>query len=191
MTKGAARLSPGRPTANASLTRPLTDISSPPRHIDDELLTRVGDTYELTPPAGRELTALLTDRAPGIRLRFQAGTPDLVNHRTNRLSEVDGVILPQGLLANAPAIELCEDAWTCVAFAHSLAVGPRRPRNCPPAPGWRRFPVAGLLPDPPAARPRHRTPRRDRRGELPLRPHLIAGTDRLAALPGHAPRPAS
>ncbi|MDX3383910.1 hypothetical protein PV682_20945 [Streptomyces niveiscabiei] len=65
MTKGATRLSPGRPTANASLTRPLTDISPPPRHIDDELLTRVGDTYELTPQAGRELTALLTDRAPG------------------------------------------------------------------------------------------------------------------------------
>ncbi|MDX3383909.1 hypothetical protein PV682_20940 [Streptomyces niveiscabiei] len=42
------------------------------------------------------------------------------------------MILPQRLLANAPAIELREDAWTCIASAHSVAVGPRRPRNCPP-----------------------------------------------------------
>ncbi|WP_079195452.1 LysR family transcriptional regulator [Streptomyces acidiscabies] len=226
VTKAAARLGLSQPTVSASLARLR-------RHFGDELLTRVGNTYELTPLAeqlteqvmtalssadrvfrprsgfdpahtrreftlvgadvhvatlGRELAALVSERAPGVRLRFQANTPDLINHVAHRLGEVDGVILPQGLLADASAIELYEDEWACVASAHSVAAGPptveelsARPWVVPFHFPWLNFSLVHRL------RVHGIEPRVEIAVEnfLPVS-HLIAGTDRLAVLPGRA-----
>ncbi|MET8978113.1 LysR family transcriptional regulator [Streptomyces sp. NPDC004539] len=227
VTKAAVRLGLSQPTVSASLARLR-------RHFGDELLTREGNSYELTPLAkqlaeqtaqalsladrvflprpgfdptftrreftlvasdmhvattGRELSALANERAPGVRLRFLANSPDVVNHAAERLSAVDGMLLPQGLLADTPSIELYEDRWTCVVSADSVTAGPPTLEELGARPWVMPFHFPWLT----GFSPLHRLRAHgvDPRVEVAVEnfltlPYLITGTDRVTVVPGCA-----
>lgn len=155
VTRAAQRLGLSQPTLSAALGKLR-------RHFDDELLTRVGNGYELTPlgerlveqtadalswtdrvfqtrPSfdperseheftivvtdchlpvfGRVLADLLTEHAPGVRLKFQHSTTQLVHGSTEQLRNVDAIALPQGALASMPSLQLYRDRWVCIVAA--------------------------------------------------------------------------
>jgi DNA-binding transcriptional LysR family regulator len=155
VTRAAQRLGLSQPTLSAALGKLR-------RHFDDELLTRVGNAYQLTPlcerlveqtadalswtdrvfqtrPSfdperseheftivvtdchlpvfGRVLADLLTEHAPGVRLKFQHSTTQLVHGSTEQLRNVDAIALPQGALASMPSLQLYRDRWVCIVAA--------------------------------------------------------------------------
>lgn len=228
VTRAAQRLGLSQPTVSAALARLR-------RHFGDDLLTRVGNAYELTPLAerlaehtaralgsadrvfrtrpdfdpararreftlvvtdmhlatfGRTLAALVRDAAPGVRLRFQHNTPHIVRHAKEQLRTIDGMLLPQGLLANVPGIDLYQDRWVCVVSSEAATPAPPtleelavRPWVLPyhePAMGF--SPLHGL-------HARGIEPQVELAVENFLTmPYLIAGTDRVGVVPERATR---
>ncbi|MHC5908596.1 LysR family transcriptional regulator [Streptomyces sp. S6] len=134
---------------------------------------------------GRELAALVSERAPGVRLRFLLETPSLAQRREEPLSEVDAGILPQGVLGDTPSIELYEDPWVCVVSSDSVEGGPptveelgARPWVMPFHFPWLGYSPLGRL------RGSGMDPRIDIAVENYLTiPYLVIGTDRAALLP--------
>ena len=228
VTRAAQRLGLSQPTVSAALARLR-------RHFGDELLTRVGNQYQLTPLAerlaphaertldsanrvfgtrpdfdpaiaeheftlivtdvqlatfGRVLTALVHETAPGVKLRFQHNSPHLVHGAQEHLRIVDGMVLPQGLLANVPGIDLYEDRWVCVMAQGTVTSAPPTPEELATRP-W-------ILPyyDPSCGfSPLHGLhahgiePRVEVAVENFLTmPYLIAGTDRVGVVPESAIR---
>ncbi|ULR55005.1 LysR family transcriptional regulator [Streptomyces deccanensis] len=226
VTRAALRLGLSQPTLSTALARLR-------RHYGDDLLTRVGNSYELTPLAvrlsertaqalaladrvfqtgpgfdpahaehqftlvgtdahlalfGRTLTGLMREVAPGVRVHFQHLTSQIVRRAQEDLRNVDGILLPQGLLATVPAIDLYEDRWVCVLSSNSsrpttpaeLAARPWvMPYN---APGYALPPLNWL-------RARGMEPLLELTSESFLTvPHLVAGTDRVGVVPERAAR---
>ncbi|MET9819376.1 MULTISPECIES: LysR family transcriptional regulator [unclassified Streptomyces] len=228
VTRAAQRLGLSQPTVSAALARLR-------RHFGDELLIRVGNSYELTllaerlapqvkrtvdsanrvfrtrsdfEPAvaereftlmvsdvqlatfGRVLTTLVDQAAPGVKLRFQHTSPHFVRGAQEHLRIVDGMVLPQGMLANAPAIDLYEDRWACVVASDTVTPTPPTPEELAARP-WVMpyyFPSFGFSP----LHELH-THGIEPRVEIAIEnfltmPHLIAGTDRVGMVPGNAIR---
>lgn len=228
VTRAAQRLGLSQPTVSAALARLR-------RHFGDELLTRVGNNYELTPLAerlaehtaqalgaadrvfqtrpafdpararreftlvmtdtnlatfGQTLADLVRDAAPGVRLRFQHNTPQIIRRAEDHLQTVDGMLLPQGLLAKVPAIDLYEDRWVCVVASGTVTQAPPTPEQLSARP-W-------VLP--------YHIPTKDFSALHQLRvwgieprveiavenfltmPYLVAGTDRVGVVPERAAR---
>lgn len=228
VTRAARRLGLSQPTLSTALARLR-------RHYGDELLTRVGNAYELTPLAerlseqmpqalgwvdrvlqtrpdfdpahaeheftlvgtdahvavfGRTLAALVHEAAPGVRLRFQHSTPQLVRHGQDHLRTVDGILLPQGLLAELPSLDLYEDRWVCVVSSDTASPAQTTPEKLAGRPWvlpyhspWLTVAPLNLL------HARGIEPRVEITTENFLSvPHLIAGTDRVGVLPERAAR---
>ncbi|MER5221724.1 LysR family transcriptional regulator [Streptomyces flaveus] len=228
VTRAAERLGLSQPTVSSALARLR-------RHFGDELLTRVGNAYELTPLAerlaahtahalgsadrvfqtrpafepahaqreftlvvadmhlptfGRTLAALVRDTAPGVRLRFQHMAPQIARRAQEHLRTVDGMVLPQGLLANVPAIDLYEDRWVCVVSSDTVSSPPPTPEELAARP-WvlpYHFPSMGFS-------PLHglHAESLEPRVEIAIEnfltmPYLIAGTDRVGVVPERAAR---
>ncbi|MEH3131004.1 MAG: LysR family transcriptional regulator [Mycolicibacterium neoaurum] len=159
VTRAAQRLGLSQPSLSASLARLR-------RHYHDELLSRVGNAYELTalgerlveqtgealawtervlqtrpdfdptvsdheftiviadchmPVFGRVLADLLAEEAPRVRVRFHHSSPHYVNAASDHLRTVDAIVLPQGVLANMPTLQLYRDRWVCVVAAEIAA----------------------------------------------------------------------
>lgn len=159
VTRAAHRLGLSQPTLSAALARLR-------RHFADELLTRVGNGYELTPLGerlveqtgqalrwsdrvfqtrpdfdpllseneftiivadchlpvfGRVLADLLAEHAPNVRLKFLHSTPGFVHAASEHLRTVDAVVLPKGVLANMPTLDLYQDRWVCIVSAGTKA----------------------------------------------------------------------
>lgn len=155
VTRAAQRLGLSQPTLSAALARLR-------RHFGDELLTRVGNAYVLTPLGerlvqqtgealswsdrvfgtrsgfdplqserrftlvvtdchlpvfGRVLADLFAEHAPGVRLDFQHSTNAFVQGAEENMRTVDAVVLPQGVLANMPSMNLYRDRWVCIVSA--------------------------------------------------------------------------
>lgn len=228
VTRAAQRLGLSQPTVSAALARLR-------RHFGDELLTRVGNAYELTPLAerlaeqtaqalgsadrvfqtrpdfdpaqarreftlvvtdvhlatfGRTLAALVRDAAPGVRLRFQHVTPQIIRRAEDHLRTVDGMLLPQGLLAHVPAIDLYEDRWVCVVASDTVTPAPPTPRELASRP-WvlpYQVPTKGY-----SALHQLHIRGIEPRVEIAVEnfltiPHLVAGTDRVGVVPERAAR---
>jgi DNA-binding transcriptional LysR family regulator len=228
VTRAALRLGLSQPTLSAALARLR-------RHYGDDLLTRVGNSYELTPLAerlsehtaqalaladrvfqtgpdfdpataehqftligtdahlalfGRTLTALMREVAPGVRLHFQHLTSQIVRRAQEHLATIDGILLPQGLLATVPAIDLYEDRWVCVVSSDSATSRPMTPAELAARPWvmpynspWLALPPLHWL------RTRGMEPRLELTSESFLTvPHLVAGTDRVGVVPERAAR---
>ncbi|MFH9551854.1 LysR family transcriptional regulator [Streptomyces sp. NPDC017435] len=228
VTRAAQQLGLSQPTVSAALARLC-------RHFGDELLTRVGNIYELTPLAvrlaeqtaqalgsadrvfqigpafdpaqaereftlvvsdmhlatfGRALAGRVRDAAPGLRLRFQHATPYIVGHVHDHLRTVDGILLPQGLVANLPAMDLYEDRWVCVVASDTAMPEPPTREELAVRP-WvlpYHFPTMGFS-------PLHRLHAEgfEPRVEITVEnfltiPYLIAGTDRVGVIPERAAR---
>jgi DNA-binding transcriptional LysR family regulator len=159
VTRAAQRLGLSQPSLSAALSRLR-------RHFDDELLTRVGNSYELTtlgerlaeqtgqaltwtdrvfqtrsdfspersereftlvvadchlPVFGRALADVVRRHAPNVRLRFQHSTAQVVQRASEHLRSVDAIVLPEGVLANMPTLNLYRDRWVCVVSAGTTA----------------------------------------------------------------------
>src|SRR3954447_9821057 len=155
VTRAAHRLGQSQPTMSASLAKLR-------RHFDDELLSRRGNTFVLTPlgerlleqapqalataqrlfqnrrafdPAsashefsvvmsdahlvtfGRALTELIRTEAPGVHLRLQHSTDNIVTHAARHLQRVDALVLPQGVASGLLSMDLYQDRWVCVISA--------------------------------------------------------------------------
>jgi LysR family nod box-dependent transcriptional activator len=161
VTRAAQRLNLSQPSLSGSLARLR-------HHVDDELLARHGNSYELTPLAlqlrelttvaladlerlfdrpavfdpgrstrefsviasdyalivlGRDIWDLVRKQAPGVRLRFSANTPSLVESAASTLRGVDGLIVPHGFVDEMPHAELFTDDWVCIVSADNGRVG--------------------------------------------------------------------
>jgi DNA-binding transcriptional LysR family regulator len=229
VTRAAAAMGLSQPALSASLARLR-------RHFGDELLTRVGNSYELTPLAaalrrrvgvalagaeqvfasepvfdpavsqrtftllgsdypmavlGRPLAAILAEQAPGVRLRFQHHTPNVVESAGDALRDVDGILLPHGFLSELPHLDLFADTWVCLVAADNPAVGEALTMADLAALPW------VLTYNSPAAF----TPADRQLKMLGIEPHVqvvvesflalpfyIAGTDRIGLVQGHLAR---
>jgi DNA-binding transcriptional LysR family regulator len=72
---------------------------------------------------GTRLARVLHQEAPGIRLRFQQVDQSAVDTVATTLSAVDGILMPHGIIAGFPAVELYRDRWVCVLAADHPDVG--------------------------------------------------------------------
>ncbi|MFF9808414.1 LysR family transcriptional regulator [Streptomyces coeruleorubidus] len=226
VTRAALRLGLSQPTLSTALARLR-------RHYGDDLLTRVGNSYELTPLAerlaehtaqalaladrvfqtgpdfdpahaehqftligtdahlalfGRTLTGLMREVAPGVRVHFQHLTSQIVRRAQEHLRDVDGILLPQGLLATVPAIDLYEDRWVCVLSSDSSR--PTTPAELAARPWVMPYNAPGFaLPPLNWLRARGMEPWLELTSESFLTvPHLVAGTDRVGVVPERAAR---
>jgi DNA-binding transcriptional LysR family regulator len=130
-----------RRSGNSYVLTPLAVLLK--RHTDVALSTvqRVFDARPAFDPAAEErefrvlasdyamavlgegLGALLDERAPGVRLRMEHHTPEIVEHAADHLRLVDGVLLPHGFLTGLPFTDLYEDGWMCLVSAGNRRVG--------------------------------------------------------------------
>lgn len=134
------------------------------------------------PVFGRALTELLQREAPGVRVRFQHSTSMVVLHALEHLRDVDALVLPQGIVADIPGVDLYRDRWACVVSgAPELTVEDlrRRPWVLPYA---SPLPVLSVLHRLRAAgvEPRAGITTED----FLAIPHLVRGTDRIGLVPG-------
>jgi DNA-binding transcriptional LysR family regulator len=72
---------------------------------------------------GEALGALLDEQAPGVRLRLEHHTPQIIDHTAEHLRLVDGVLMPHGFLTGLPFTDLYEDGWRCLVSASNRRVG--------------------------------------------------------------------
>nr|WP_206535736.1 LysR substrate-binding domain-containing protein [Microbacterium sp. 4R-513] len=142
------------------------------------------------PILGRALAELVETEAPGVRLRFEHSTARMIVPGLEWLRDVDALVLPQGILADAPSLDLYRDRWVCVVAAGtvdsgllSLAEMGERPWVTPYHP---RMPVLSAL---------HRVrqagvePRAAVSTEDFLAvPHLVAGSERIGLMPERVAR---
>nr|WP_277350318.1 LysR family transcriptional regulator [Nonomuraea sp. FMUSA5-5] len=77
-----------------------------------EFLVVVSDAQ--LPVFGRALAELVRWEAPGVRIRFLHSTPGVVFHAQDQLRNVDALVLPQGILADLPSLDLYRDRWVCI-----------------------------------------------------------------------------
>lgn len=136
------------------------------------------------PMFGRALAGLISREAPGVRLRFEHSTARMIQPGLEWLRGIDALVLPQGILADAPSLDLYRDRWVCVATS-SRGTGPltleemaERPWVTPYHP---RMPVLSVL-------HRMRQSGIEPRAVISTEdflavPHLVAGTDRLGLMP--------
>ncbi|MDG5801414.1 LysR family transcriptional regulator [Streptomyces ossamyceticus] len=228
VTRAAQQLGLSQPTVSAALARLR-------RHFGDELLTRAGNQYELTPLAERLashakrtldsanrlfgtrpdfdpaiaereftlivtdvqlatfgciLTALVREAAPGVKLRFQHNSPHLVRGAQEHLRIVDGMVLPQGLLANVPGIDLYEDRWVCVMAHDTVTSAPPTPEELATRPWILPYYLPSCGFSPLHGLHAHGI---EPRVEVSIEnfltmPYLIAGTDRVGVVPESATR---
>lgn len=137
------------------------------------------------PLFGRALAGLIAREAPGVRLRFEHSTARMIQPGLEWLRDVDALILPQGILADAPSLDLYRDRWVCVVATSSRGTGAltleemtERPWVTPYHP---RMPVLSVL-------HRMRQSGIEPRAVISTEdflavPHLVAGTDRVGLMP--------
>ncbi|MEU1054266.1 LysR family transcriptional regulator [Streptomyces sp. NPDC005876] len=222
VTRAAQRLGLSQPSLSAALARLR-------RHFDDELLTRVGNSYELTalgerlaeqtslalswtdrvfqtradfdpeeseheftlvvadchlPVFGRVLADLVQRQAPRVRLTFQHSTAQFVQRASDLLRAVDAIVLPQGVLANMPMLQLYRDRWVCVVSSDTAD----RPLDREELSGrpWvfaYQHPFSALSTMPRLSQEGVRVRSSITTEDFLSVPHLVRGTDRIGLMP--------
>ncbi|MBD5787614.1 LysR family transcriptional regulator [Cellulosimicrobium terreum] len=72
---------------------------------------------------GAPVAALLAAEAPGMRLRFAANTPSIIDDAMHSLLGSDLILLPHGFITDIPHADLLEDRWVCVVAESNTDVG--------------------------------------------------------------------
>ena len=167
-------------------TRP--DFS--PGDAEHEFTLVVSDAQ--LPIFGRVLADLVRREAPNVRLRFEHSTARVVVHALEQLRTVDALVLPQGILAEVPSLDLYRDHWVCVVAAD--VAEPTLSREDLSSRPW----VLPYHPRMPAISAMHRLRAAgiEAHAEISTEdflavPHLVAGTDRIGLMPARAARLAS
>ncbi|WP_426324057.1 LysR family transcriptional regulator [Microbacterium sp. E-13] len=142
------------------------------------------------PIFGRALASIVASEAPRVRLRFEHSTARMISPGVDWLRDIDALVLPQGILADAPSLDLYGDRWVCVIAASADRRGPlslaemsERPWVTPYHP---RMPVLSAL-------HRMRQSGVEPRAAISTEdflavPHLVAGSDRVGLMPERVAR---
>ena len=72
---------------------------------------------------GEAMSKELNRQAPGVTLRLEPNTRYAVDHASEYLRQVDGVVMPHGFITQIPWVDLYEDSWVCIVDQHNAAVG--------------------------------------------------------------------
>jgi DNA-binding transcriptional LysR family regulator len=72
---------------------------------------------------GGALASVLSDQAPGARLRFHTVTSAVVANASDSLRDFDGLFIPHGVLNNVAHQDLFVDRWVCIVADSNRAVG--------------------------------------------------------------------
>lgn len=72
---------------------------------------------------GSALSALLRVEAPHMSIHFSTLTSRLAERGTEALRQVDGALLPYGIIADSTHLELTRDRWVCIAWEGNSAIG--------------------------------------------------------------------
>jgi len=86
--------------------------------------TIYGSDYAFVTVAHR-VSALASERAPGVRFRFSLHNPQFVEDAAHRLRTADGVLIPHGPVDNLPFLDLFSDGWIGVAASDNALVDDR------------------------------------------------------------------
>lgn len=73
----------------------------------------------------RELSVYCAEHAPGIALKIEPMTPQVVNDPEDMLRKVDGLMLPHGVIESFPHVDVTTDRWVCVVSENNRRVGER------------------------------------------------------------------
>jgi DNA-binding transcriptional LysR family regulator len=122
LTPFALELTEKTTTALAAVVRVfVSETDFDPARAEREFTVMTSD-YAIT-VLGPALTALLLDRAPGLRLRLPLLSTAAVDNATVALRTTDGMVLPHGYLSDLPSQQLFTDRWVCVVSANIATIG--------------------------------------------------------------------
>lgn len=122
MTPLALRLAERTPSALAGVSKVFDaapDVD--PLTMEREFTVIVSDYAAAV--LGPVLIAVVAEQAPGARIRLQQTTPYAVDHATDTLRTVDGIVLPHGFLRDIPRLDLYQDSWVCVVDRDNPQIG--------------------------------------------------------------------
>ncbi|MGW1198696.1 LysR family transcriptional regulator [Streptomyces sp. NPDC002536] len=150
-TRAARRLGRTQPTLSSALARLR-------RHLGGELLTRVGNHYELNTFAEQLLPRV--NAAVAAFTRAFGADPEFLGRKVDYYRTVDGVMLPHGYIGLPRSFDPCRDRWVCVIDAANSRGGDRLTmdhlRELPWAttfqepldrsPAWRQMELLGVRP---------------------------------------------
>jgi DNA-binding transcriptional LysR family regulator len=72
---------------------------------------------------GRHVARILDDSAPGVRLRFDRYTTQMIDAAEETLRTVDGLVLPHGFVSDLPHLDLWTDHWVILVALSNTVVG--------------------------------------------------------------------
>lgn len=72
---------------------------------------------------GDHLATLVAQQAPGVRLQLRQHNTHAIDHASETLETIDGLVLPHGFLSNLPHTDLYTDGWVCIVAESNTAVG--------------------------------------------------------------------
>lgn len=94
-----------------------------PEREDREFVILASD-YAVT-VFGAELARAISERAPRVRIVFRQPSEPYIDDPAGHLSTVDGLLMPHGIVAGLPAVELFSDRWVCAVAQDNPEVGDR------------------------------------------------------------------
>jgi Transcriptional regulator len=74
---------------------------------------------------GHRVSALASERAPGVRFRFNLHNPQFIEDAAHRLRTADAVLIPHGPVDNLPFLDLFSDGWIGIAASDNPLVDDR------------------------------------------------------------------
>jgi DNA-binding transcriptional LysR family regulator len=92
-----------------------------PEREDREFVILASD-YAVT-VFGAELAREISARAPQARITFRQPSQAHIDNPAGHLSTVDGLLMPHGIVAGLPAVELFSDRWVCAVAEDNPEVG--------------------------------------------------------------------
>jgi DNA-binding transcriptional LysR family regulator len=92
-----------------------------PEREDREFVILASD-YAVT-VFGAELARDISMRAPQARIIFRQPSQAHMDDPAGHLSTVDGLLMPHGIIAGLPAVELFKDRWVCAVAEDNPEVG--------------------------------------------------------------------
>jgi DNA-binding transcriptional LysR family regulator len=72
---------------------------------------------------GARLASEVSAQAPQVRITFRQVPANLPDDPVAQLSTVDGLLMPHGIIADLPAVELFRDRWVCAVAEENREVG--------------------------------------------------------------------
>jgi DNA-binding transcriptional LysR family regulator len=94
-----------------------------PEQEDREFVILASD-YAVT-VFGAELAREISAQAPQVRIVFRQPADAYIDDPAGHLPAVDGMLMPHGIVAGLPAVELFSDRWVCAVAEDNPEVGER------------------------------------------------------------------